>query len=180
MLKGDTMKPGKENLKENPKENLRKEVLKTNHERAQVQASKEKKSGFNGAQWHAALKAFSKGYKPPVPRFPVVLNPSGPIADAKQLQELLDLPEPPEVVDTYEILVEDDPNDQGNDQGKRVGYVVKKRPVRVAVILGWALGHQLEETTKWEMALIWFEGEQRDAHNVYSIEKPASQPDSGA
>ncbi|KAK7704678.1 hypothetical protein SLS64_008442 [Diaporthe eres] len=123
-----------------PAEDLRKSLAKAKVdaeiERQLLEEKKQRydehdraKSLENWKNWDAALEAYANGWRPPEPRFYIVISPDSPVSTPEKLQEIAKMTSAPKLVDTtYTGLHGDDPDaaqmqQDGKPQKVRVGEV---------------------------------------------------------
>lgn len=143
-------------------EDLRRDVLRSQVE-PPTTVAEEGDAPWPGHVWKAAREAFNAGWQPPERRYPVVLDPNGPISTAEQLKELLELDETPPVLTVpvaggvYEIKAEDDPT-------------AKKAQVCDVGEDEWVKLYRRTEFNRDILDfLVWFHGETRSVVWVASV-----------
>ncbi|KAI6092856.1 hypothetical protein F4821DRAFT_253604 [Hypoxylon rubiginosum] len=109
----------------------------------QVESQRDHHSPWKPEVWNAAIEAYRAGWRPPEPRFPVVINSSnenGPLDSAETLQKLIGLPSAPKVTKTKTTDI------TGSDYGDEV---------QVADV-SWEQLLVLRERTEYEETNVWF------------------------
>lgn len=158
-----------------PAEDLRKSLAKAKVEaeieRQRLEEKKQRydeydraKSLENWKNWGAALEAYASGWRPPEPRFYVVISPESPVPTPERLQEIAKMTSAPKVIDTtYTGLHGDDPDaaqmqQDGKPQKVQVGEV------------SWEELQEVRSKTEYNMHLfVWIEEKVRGVCLVESL-----------
>lgn len=171
-----------------PEEDLRKSLAKAKVEaemsrqrlvekRQRHDAYDRAKSLENWKNWDAALEAHANGWRPPEPRFYVVVSPRSPVSTPEKLQEVAKMTTAPKLFDTtYTGSGGRKPNaaqlqEDGSPQKVRVGEV------------SWEELLEVQRQTEFTKFLrVWINGEVRGATMVkwFKTNKHEGGQDMGA
>lgn len=152
-----------------PAEDLRKSLAKAKVERQKLEEKKRRyeeydraKTRENWKNWNAALEAHASGWRPPEPRFYVVVSPRSPVSTPEKLQEVAKMTAAPKLFDTTFAGLggRNKPNaaqlqEDGTPQKVRVGEV------------SWEELLEVQRQTEFTKFLcVWINGEVRGATMV--------------
>ncbi|KAI7780081.1 hypothetical protein LA080_000094 [Diaporthe eres] len=122
------------------------------------------KSLENWKNWDAALEAYASGWRPPEPRFYVIISPESPVSTPEKLQEIAKMASDLTLLDTTYTGIHGD--DSGAAQMQQDG---KPQKVRVGEV-SWEELQEVRSKTQYNMhTCVWIKEKVRGVVLVKSL-----------
>lgn len=158
-----------------PAEDLPKSLAKAKDEadieRQRIEEKKQRYAEYHRAKalenwknWDAALEAYASGWRPPEPRFCVVISPESPVSTPEKLQEIAKMTSAPKLVDTtYTSL------NGGSPKAAQIQQDGQPQKVRVGEVSWEELKEIMSKTVCDRWLFVWIEGKVHGATMVKSL-----------